>query len=201
MTAPDGAFLSYTWNDAKRLTLVTNNAGETIAYTYNANGDQTTSTVKASGGAITRQMAMAYDELGRLMRSIGAASQTTTVAYDRTDNPVTVTDPRSNLYSFAYDGLGRVMRETDQESALVNLTRDGHDGVTAYSDPRSLITSYVRNGFGEVIRETSLDAGTTIYVRDARGLVTQVTDGRGVVVNRTYDTGGRLLLNWQRHEF
>jgi YD repeat-containing protein len=42
-------------------------------------------------------------------------------------------------------------------------------------------------------REASPDAGTTVYVRDARGLPTQVTDGRGVVVNRTYDTGGRLL--------
>jgi RHS repeat-associated protein len=193
VTAPDGSFLAYTWNDAKRLTLVANNTGETIAYAYNANGDQTSSTVKASGGAITRQMTMAYDELGRLMRSIGAASQTTTIAYDRTDNPVTVTDPRSNLYSFAYDGLQRVMRETDQESSQVNLTRDGQDNVVAYADPRSLVTAYVRNGFGEVIRETSPDAGVTITVRDARGLATQVTDGRGIVTNMTYDTGGRLL--------
>ena len=165
VTAPDGAFLSYTWNDAKRLTLVTNNTGETIAYTYNANGDQTSSTVKASGGAITRQMTMAYDELGRLMRSIGAASQQTSYAHDRTDNPVTVTDPRSNLYSFAYDGLSRVMRETDQESAQVNLTRNAQDDVVTYSDPRSLATTYVRNSFGEVIQETSPDAGVTTYVR------------------------------------
>lgn len=127
------------------------------------------------------------------MRSIGAASQQTSIAYDRTDNPVTVSDPRSNLYSFAYDGLGRVMRETDQEGSQVNLTRDGQDGVTAYADPRALVTSYVRNGFGEVIRETSPDAGVTATVRDQRGLATQVTDGRGVVVNMAYDTGGRLL--------
>jgi RHS repeat-associated protein len=127
------------------------------------------------------------------LRSIGAAGQTTTVAYDRTDNPGTVTDPRSNLYSFAYDGLSRVMRETDQEGSQVNLTRDGQDNVVGYADPRSLVTSYVRNGFGEVIREASPDAGVTTTVRDARGLPTQVTDGRGNVTTMTYDNAGRLL--------
>ena len=192
VTAPDGSFLAYTWSDAKRLTLITNNTGETVAYGYNLNGDETSATVKSSGGAVTRQMTMVYDELGRLMRSIGAASQTTTVAYDRTDNPVSVSDPRSNLYAYAYDGLSRLMRETDQEGAQVNLTRDGQDEITTYADPRSLATTYVRNGFGEVIRETSPDAGVTTYVRDLRGLITQVTDGRGIVANYANDNAGRV---------
>jgi YD repeat-containing protein len=102
---------------------------------------------------------MVYDELGRLMRSLGAASQTITVSYDRTDNPVQVTDPRSNLYAYAYDAISRLVRTTDQGGSQVNLTRDGQDQVVAYSDPRALTTTYVRNGFGEVIRETSPDAG------------------------------------------
>ena len=178
--------------------------------------------MKAAGGAIVKQQSALLDELGRLMRQIGASAQQTNYAYDRTDNLTQVTDPRSNLYACpargpllrssrafaarrsstgasrrayrsAYDALSRLIRTTDQESAQVNLTRDGQDQVTAYQDPRSITTRYVRNGFGEVIQEASPDAGTTVVVRDARGLVTQETDGRGTVANLAYDAAGRLL--------
>ena len=89
-----------------------------------------------------KQQSALFDELGRLLRSIGAAGQQTSLAYDRTNNVKTVTDPRSNLYSFAYDALSRLIRETDQEAAQVNLARDGQDNVIGYSDPRALVTSY-----------------------------------------------------------
>ena len=143
--------MQYTWSSARRLITVTNNTGEKIEYGYNANGDQTSATVKSSGGTIVRQQSALFDELGRLMRSIGASAQQTSFAYNRTIK--TVTDPRSNLYSYAYDALQRLIRTTDQESAQVNLTRDGQDNVTAYKDPRNITTSYVRNGFGEAIQD------------------------------------------------
>jgi YD repeat-containing protein len=193
ITLPDGAYLNYTYNDARYVTAVVNNTGERIEYGYNANGQVTSSTSKTSGGTITRQMSMAYDELGRVLRSVGAANQTTTYAYDRTDLNTGVTDPRNNLYSYAYDSLQRLIRETNEENAPVNVTRNGQNDVVAYADPRTITTTYVRNGFGEVIQENSPDAGTTTYVRDARGLVTQMTDGRGIVSNMTYDNAGRLL--------
>ena len=79
------------------MTSVANNTGEKIEYGYNANGDVTSSTIKTSANVITKQMSMAYDELGRLLRSIGAATQTTTFSYDRTDLNVQVKDPRNNL--------------------------------------------------------------------------------------------------------
>ena len=145
VTSPDGSYLSYAWDNARRLTSVANNAGETIAYGYNANGDATSTVVKTSGGTIVRQQSALFDDLGRMMRQIGAAAQQTNSAYDRTDNLKTVTDPRSNLYSYAYDALSRLMRETDQEAAQVNYTRNASDDVTGYSDPRAIVTSYVRN--------------------------------------------------------
>jgi RHS repeat-associated protein len=194
ITLPDASYLNYTYAANRNVTLVTNNTGERVEYGYNSNGQVNSVTKRATaGGTITGQMTMVYDELGRLLRSIGAATQTTTFAYDRTDLNTQVTDPRSNLYAYAYDSLQRLIRETDQEGAQVNLTRNGQDDVVAYADPRNITTTYVRNGFGEVIQEASPDAGTTVYVRDARGLVTQQTDGRGVVTTMTYDNAGRLL--------
>ena len=166
---------------------VTNNTGEKIEYSYNLNGDVTSSTVKSSSNVITRQMSMTYDELGRLLQSIGAAAQTTVFSYDRMDLNVQVKDPRNNLYGYSYDSLQRLIRTIDQAGGEVTVTRDGQDQISSYKDDRLITTSYVRNGFGEVIQEVSPDAGTTTYTRDERGLVTIETDGRGIVTNRSYD--------------
>jgi RHS repeat-associated protein len=184
---------SLIWNDARRLTSVANNTGERIDYAYNLNGDVTSNSTKTAALVVTKQMSMAYDELGRLLRAVGAAAQTATLSYDRTDNLTQVKDPRNNLYGLSYDGLSRLVQTTDQQLAKVNVTRDGQGNVVGYQDPHLITTSFVRNGFGEVIREVSPDAGTTTYIRDSRGLVTQMTDGRGVVSTMTYDNAGRLL--------
>ena len=180
------------WLPKQAVALVTNNAGETIEYGYNANGDVTSTVVKSAAATVVKQQSALFDELGRLMRSIGAASQQTDYGYDRTDKLVQVTDPRSNLYGYAYDALSRLFRETDQESAQVNLTRNAQNDLVTYSDPRALSTTYVRNGFGDVIQETSPDAGVTTYVRNLRGLVTQITDARGIVANHANDNAGRV---------
>jgi len=193
VTSPDGSYLQYAWSDARRLTSVANNGGERIEYGYNANGDVTSRTVKSSSGAIIRQQSALFDELGRLMRSIGAAGQETVFRYDRTDNLTEVRDPRGGLFAYAYDGLQNLASLTDQAGGSVRLARDGQGEVTAHTDPRGLTTTYVRNGFGEVIQESGPDVGTTVIQRDERGLATSITDPRGVVTLLTYDAAGRLV--------
>ena len=195
VTRPDGSFLQYTYDNVRRVSTVINNTGESQTYTYNLNSQPLTAVTKSSGNVITKQMSMTYDELGRLLKSIGAATQTSTFSYDRTDNLTQVKDPRSNLYGLAYDGLNRLVQSKNEENATVTVARNTLDAVTSYQDPRTITTSYVRDGFGEVIQEVSPDAGTSTTVYDARGLVTQATDGRGVVLNKTYDNAGRLLTD------
>lgn len=208
VTQPNGAYETYAYDGARRLTGVTNSAGDAISYTRDAMGNATSTVITRSNATTAFQRSQAFDELGRLIRSIGAASQTHSFGYDRTSNLVSVTDPRSNVFSYGFDPLNRLIQEVDEQGAAVNLTRNGVNEVTAYQDARSLTTTYVRNGFGEVIQESSPDKGTTVYVRDARGLVTQKTDPRGIVTNYTYDNAGRLThktypgysenwLNWQ----
>jgi hypothetical protein len=53
------------------------NTGKSITYTSNVNSQIATSVTKSARNAITKQMSMAYDELGRLLKSIAAAAQTT----------------------------------------------------------------------------------------------------------------------------
>ncbi len=193
VTRPDGSFLSYAYNNARRLTTVTSNSGETITYTYDLMGDVTSRVLKTPGGTIVFNQTQTFDELGRLLRHIGANAQNTIYAYDKSSLLTSVTDPRSGLYGFAYDGLQRLIRETDQGAAQVNYSLDAQGNTTTYTDPRSLATTYIRNGFGDVKRRTSPDSGITDTVYDLRGLATQVTDARGIVTNYAYDNAGRML--------
>jgi RHS repeat-associated protein len=193
ITRPNGGYLRYTWDDARRLTRIQDNTGASIELDHNALGDITARRIKDPSSTLVLSQAATFDELGRLLKFIGSGSQTWTNAYDKTNNLVSVTDPRSKVYGQTFDSLGRLTRQTDEETNQVNLTLNGKDEVTAYSDPRSLNTTYVRDGFGEVIQRTSPDTGMTVYHYSAAGKVTQVTDGRGVVTNLTYDNAGRLL--------
>lgn len=193
VTRPNGAYLQYTYDDGRRITKVEDNSGAYVEYDRDNLGNATARRIKDSGGTLQLSQTAAFDELGRLLKFIGASNQTWTHAYDKTSNRVAITDPRANVFGWTFDSVNRLIGTTDEDSYTVTLTRNGRDEITNYSDPRSLNTSFVRNGFGDVIQRTSPDTGATVYAYNALGKPTQITDGRGVVTNLTYDNAGRLL--------
>jgi len=193
ITRPNGAYLQYTYDDARRITTIVDNSGASVEYDRDKLGGITAQRVKNPSGSILLAQSATFDELGRLLTFVGAASQTWTSAYDKTNNRVAVTDPRSRVFHWAFDSLNRLMSETDQNNGVVTLTHNGKDEIINYQDPRLLNTSYVRSGFGDIIQRASPDSGTTVYVYNALSKPTQITDGRGVVTNLTYDNAGRLL--------
>ena len=73
ITRPDGSTLIYAYDNAHRVTSVTNNLGETITYTLDALGNRTATVVKSATSTITKQESATFDELGRVMANIGAA--------------------------------------------------------------------------------------------------------------------------------
>lgn len=145
------------------------------------------------GSTITAERAQTFDELGRIIKTIkGDASASWSFGYDKTDNLVRVTDPRSKDWSSGFDALNRLVSQTDPEPATVTATRNGVDEIATYKDPRNLTTTYVRNGFGDVIRQTNPDSGVTDYEYDARGLLTKKTRATGQVETFLYDAAGRM---------
>lgn len=192
VTRPNGAYLTYTYDDARRATRIENNLGEKIEFAYNAAGLVTQTDVKASGGTIIQTQSAVYDEMGRLLKTIGAASQETVYAYDKIGNETGITDPRSNVYGYTFDALNRLIRETDPDSFQTNVAYTANDNVASVADARMLTTSYVRNGFGEAIRVSSPDTGVTDYWYSAAGNVTKRIDARSIQTDMTWDGLGRI---------
>jgi YD repeat-containing protein len=133
-----------------------------------------------------------FDDLGRLLQSIGAANQTTTYAYDNDGNLTSVTDPLSHVTGQSFDALNRLIQVAAPLSSTTVYGYDAHDNRTQVTDPRGLVTSYVYDGLDNLILVTSPDTGTTVYVVDDAGNRIQETDAAGNVVQMSYDALNRV---------
>jgi RHS repeat-associated protein len=193
VTRPDSSTLTYGYDDAHRVTSVTNNLGESITYTLDALGGRTATVTRSASSTITKQETATFDELGRVLTNVGAASQTTTHAYDKDNNEITTTDPRSKVYGHAFDALNRLYQETDPDLFHTTTAFNAQDNPVSVTDARSLTTTYVRDGFGDVIRQVSPDTGKTDFWFDANGAVVKQIDARNIETDYTNDYAGRVL--------
>ncbi|MGY2224947.1 RHS repeat-associated core domain-containing protein [Pseudomonas gingeri] len=192
ITAPDGSFLAYTYDDARRLVAVTNTLGETQSYVLDAMGNRTSAQVKDASGTLARQQQRTYDELGRLLTQIGAGGQVTRYAYDLNDQLTQQTDARSNATNQTFDALGRVAQVTDPLGGITALTYNTDNQITQLVDPRGVTTQYVYDAEGRVLQIKSPDGGTSSFTYDEAGNVNQRTDARGIVTTYQYDALNRL---------
>lgn len=192
VTRGDGSWLSYTWDGARRLTKIANNLGETVEYDLDAMGNRTAQRLKDASNSLTQQQTWVYDELGRLLRAVGAAGQTSRYQYDLNDNPSASTNPRQFSHNQAYDALDRLVSNTDPLNGITTLAYDGQDNLTEVKDPRGVTTRYVYDGLGNLTQLVSPDSGTTRYSHDAAGNLISKTDANGVVTSYRYDALNRL---------
>ncbi|HFX2217928.1 TPA: RHS repeat-associated core domain-containing protein, partial [Pseudomonas aeruginosa] len=196
VTRGDGSWLSYEYDDARRLVAIGNNLGERLEYDVDTKGNRTAQRIKDASGSLVRQQQWAYDELGRLLRAVGAGGQTRSFAYDLNDNPVGETNPRQFAHSQAFDALDRLVGQSDPLGGKTRLAYDAQDNLTEVKDPRDVTTRYEYDGLGNLTRLVSPDSGTTTFEHDAAGNVIRRTDARGAVTEYRYDALNRLI---ERH--
>lgn len=192
-TLPDGSYLDYGYDNAHRLTSVTNRLSESRNLTLDAMDNVTQALWKDSGATTTRQQTATFDALGRVLTSVGGMGQSTSFTYDDNGNVLTVTAPLTYVTTMTYDALNRVLTVTDAATNQTAYTYDNLGRVLTVTDPRGKVTSYVYNGFGDVIQEASPDRGTWVWTYDKARNVTQQVDGNGVTTNMTYDAANRIL--------
>lgn len=196
VTRGDGSFLIYTWDGARRLKRIDNNLGEHIEYDVDPMGNRTAQRISDASAVLTQQQKWVYDELGRLLKSIGqvgSTEQTHEQRYDLNDNPSGQTNARQYSSSQAYDALNRLVASTDTGNGVTTFGYDAQDNLAEVKDPRGALTTYTHNGLGDLTRQVSADTNSTGFVYDAAGNLTKKTDARKAVTQYRYDALNRLI--------
>ncbi len=197
ITDPTGAYSSFTYDAAQRLTTIADNDQNKIVYTLDNAGNRMAEDVKNPSGTVKQTLSRIYNTLGQLETQADADDppNLTEFTYDKNGNPETVTDALTRRSRQEYDALNRLSSSKQDETGLSVLTSyvyDALDNLTKVTDPRQKATTYTYNAFGEVTQEVSPDRKTTTYTYDSAGNLMTKVDARGVKWDYTYDVLNRL---------
>jgi YD repeat-containing protein len=211
-TDAEGNTTWYYYDPAGRLTYtvegqpqdgVSNQWGNVTAYSYDAFGDVTSTTVYASqlqldtydpsyGGLINPSESSAADiaaAIGALAASSSDANATTTVSYTNNGQVASIIDGDGYQTGYTYDAFGdRVQVQRQLSQAGQPLSADN-----------STTTVYTYDANGEQASETDAEGTaiqrTTSTTYDGLGDVVSATDGVGNTTTYQYDALGQRLSN------
>ncbi|MFO0029122.1 MAG: hypothetical protein ACK558_09825, partial [Pseudomonadota bacterium] len=211
---PDGDFLRYWYDDANRLTSISDSdtagAGNRIVYTLDAAGNRTKEETFDGSSTLRRRLARQYDALSQLRSLVNSpfAAQAnlddpsvkkTSFTYDPNGNQDLSTDPLGTVTDNDYDPLNRLIRTIGDKgtgagdiNASTQYTYDARDNLRTVVDPKGLTTTYTYDGLNNLTQLSSPDTGITTYGYDAAGNRLSQTDARGITASYTYDALNRL---------
>ncbi|MEE9326713.1 MAG: RHS repeat-associated core domain-containing protein [Cocleimonas sp.] len=218
-TRPGGGFTAYTYDDAHRLTDITDSLGNTIHYTLDAAGNLLKEETKDGSGTLTRVSEQEYDQLSRVLLHIsGVNHHTQRYQYDENNNLIAQTDARQtstdrntakttdpltldNTQRSSYDALNRLITSIHQQSSTnpdddirSDYQYNALDQLMTVWDPNDAQTDYSYNAVGDLLQQDSPDTGLTQYSYDDASNRTSMTDARGITVNYQYDALNRLTF-------
>jgi RHS repeat-associated protein len=188
---PDNSFFAFAYDNAHRLTRISDSLGDRVDYTLDAAGNRTAVNISDPNGVLSQTHSRIYDGVSRLSQDIGASGQTTALAYDYNDNLIGLTDPLGNSTNRAYDAQNRIAALTDALGGVTKFDYDLKGRLALVTDPRGLKTSYVNNIFDAHASVSSPDTGTATTTTDAVGNVLTSTDARGLTTSYAYDALNR----------
>lgn len=195
VTQPDGSYTSFTYDQAHRLTDVTDNAGNYIHYTLNSAGRRTKEETKDSAGILKRSMTRAFNLAGQVRSTTDSRSYSTGISYDTNSRYEVTTDALNRSTVGYFDALKRLtstVQDTGGIKAETKFEYNALDQLTKVIDPKGLSTVYTYNALGDLTQLSSPDTGVTGYTYDAAGNRASQTDARGVTSTYTYDGLGRI---------
>jgi RHS repeat-associated protein len=169
VTFSDGSWLEYDYTDARYLTLITNNLGETIEIDVDLDGMETVRRIKSAAGTVVKQHSKIWSANNQLEKFISGEGFETSYSYTSAGKKESITDHLGAVITNVYDPLERIIKIIDQKQGEILRTYDANDKVTSVTDQRGIVTEYFLDGFGYPYRSISKDTATTSYTFDGAG--------------------------------
>ncbi|MDF3982573.1 RHS repeat-associated core domain-containing protein [Luteibacter sp. PPL554] len=204
VTDPDGVTLTYTYDDAHRLTDIADAVGNRVHYTLDASGNRIKEEAFDPQNVSRRSLSRTFNTLGQLVKVTDGLGQVTFDAtasgsYDANGNLVSAKDALGTIQKIGYDGLDRVVSSvanangTDaSNSSTMKLALDALDQVKSVTDPDGLVTSYGFDGLSNPVSLTSPDTGAQSSTFDTAGDVLTQSDAKSTMARKAYDALGRM---------
>jgi len=197
----DATTLTFGYDDARRLTRITDGLGNYIAYTLDTEGNRTFEKTYDSGGVLRKQLGQTFDIYSRPDTS-GQANESVDYNFAPDGTLDVQTDGRGSVTDYSYDSLKRLTQTVQNLGGADPVTADtatafGYDvgdRLTSVTDPVNAVTAYAYDDLGNLLSQTSPDTGVTDYQYDAAGNLIHKSDANGQSFTYNYDALNRLTL-------
>ena len=195
-SAPDGITRQLDYDAQGRLLSVTDTAGQSLEYQYDAAGNPTRTDVRAADGALTATVRQTFDALNRLAAITrphnSGQDSIQQFHYDGADNLTDSSDANGNITSHVHDPGNRLIERIDALLGSTTFTYNNNGHVTRTIAANGSSTDYQVDALGRVITESSADRGDLSYSYDRNDNLTSVTDARGITSTYSHDALNRL---------
>jgi len=202
----DGVVMNYTYDDARRLTDITDGLGNRIHYTLDAADNRTKEEIFDTTGTLKYTVSRTFNTLSQLLTVVDALNRTVLTynypdGYDAEGHPTHSADAQGVQRKQGYDALNRLTSTIDNYNGTDTATQntqstfayDVSDNLEGVSDPDGLATVYDHDGLGNRTGLHSPDTGSSAYTYDAAGNLISSTDAKGITRTYSYDALNRLL--------
>ncbi|MBT7442616.1 MAG: RHS repeat protein [Methylococcales bacterium] len=200
VTSPDDSKLTLSYNDAKQLTEVKDQHGNTISFDPDAKGNIKKTDIKDAQGNLVSTATQIFNKLSQLESTLGGEGQVQGFTYDDLGNLKTSQltadnaqpDNKQNTQYF-YDALERQNKIIDAKQGETLFTFDDRDNLKTVQDPNGNITVYDYDGFDNVIKQDSPDTKTTVFTYDDANNVKTQIDNKQQLTQFEYDVLNRVI--------
>ena len=172
------------------LTKQTDALDHETTFTYDANGNRATQTVKrtnAQGQLETITTTYVYDKQNRLKKTTFADNSFTQVEYNSIGEQSATIDQLGRRTEFTYDDMGRLIKTTYPDGTFEETTYDAESRRLTSRDRAGHVTSYTYDELGRLTKTTFADGTFTSTSYDAISRISTSTDARGNITTYEYD--------------
>lgn len=174
----------YEYNDANRVTKVTDALQNTTEYAYDSDGNLIESTDALGGQQISVWgVAGGRPVLESFTDKLGAK---TTFEYDSEGLPLVITNALASSWTNAYSD-GQLISTTDPTGANWSYEYDDMNNLTTETLPNGDTLEYNLDKAGRRISHTEPNGATTEYEYDIKDRATTITDAMGNKIEYAYD--------------